>query len=272
MKVKKLLRVLAICAALFLVLIILSVIFSFKGNPISAWRATTDIKTYVKNYYPDLDAEVSEASYNFKFSMYTSTVKARTSKDTYFHVDWRKGKIYDNYEHEVANRFTTYSRLQKEFETEVEKILKEEFPHEHTLLIAEICKDEDTMKELTLDMELDVHHPPRQTSLTLWVVSDDLSPEYMRDRLLEIHQLLKEHDIPMDGYSLRLQKGTYDEQGEFITEDDAHCYDFPAEKIEEPGLLEAIVENQRLMDEEDRKSKAAEEAATAEKLEQERAN
>lgn len=260
---RKFSTILAVIAVLILVYFIVSAVTSITGDPITAAIATSDIKSYVQGNYPDKDFEISHASYNFKFSHYSSLVKSRISRDTYFHVSWRKGKIYDDYEYEVANGFNIYERLQKELEEVIEKILTEEFPYKVSLMIAEISIGEDAMKKLVLDMDLDIHHPPRQTELTLWMVDPDISTEGLMDRLMEIHGLMVKHDIPMDVYSLRIMKNE-----EKPSEEDNHLYDFPAEKITDEGLKDAVIEHKRLMDENDAKQKDSEVTGQKEKIEQ----
>lgn len=66
MKSKIIPRILICLSVILFAGLIFSFFNSFYGNPISAAFATSKIKAYVNNTYPDLDLEVPHAVYNFK--------------------------------------------------------------------------------------------------------------------------------------------------------------------------------------------------------------
>lgn len=227
-----------------LILILLGLLISFVnafwGNPISAAIATGKIKSYVKENYPDMDLEIPKASYNFKFSNYFSTVQSKTSPDTYFTVEWSDGKIYDTYESDVINHFTTLQRISTEFNKKVEAIINEEFPYETSILIADFGKSEVDLSKLTADMVLDITNPPIPASLIVYVLSNDISYEYLSARLLDLYQIMEKHQIPIDLYSVVIEEPLPEGEKSAPGGESLHLFEFPAEKIMAEDLIAEI--------------------------------
>ena len=228
--------------AFIIIGIVLLITNSFKGNPVSAAIATSNIRTYVEETYPDLDLNVPKATYNFKFSEYTSIVESKTSEDTRFAVRYRKGRIIDSFRYEVGNSFTTYRRLQKEFDGIIEDIIAKDFPTPTSLVIADFIGD---TSDLSLDMALDIHNPPTKTSLTIWVESDEVSLDILVDRLKDLHELMINHRIPINIYSIRLQKQLKEGEVTYPDREELFLYEFPAERLFEEDLFQVIKEHQR---------------------------
>lgn len=122
---KKTVVIMAACIALLIGFPVSLIASSIYGNPISAALATSKIRSYVKETYPELDLVVPKAKYNFKLSEYKSHVRSKTSGDTHFDIGWSRRGINDSYEHEIANNFTTFRRLRDEFNDAVESIMKD---------------------------------------------------------------------------------------------------------------------------------------------------
>ena len=258
MNYKKLLKILAAVIALLLIGLLLSAVNSFVGNPISSAIATSKIRTYVKETYPDLDLEVPKATYNFKYNAYSSFVQSRTSEDTCFSVSWRNGNISDRYESDVVSRFTTFRRLSSEFSSAVEPIINNEFPYETSILIADFSKSDDEFSNLNLDMSLDINNPPLPAYLTIYMLHQDVNYEFFRDRILEVYQIMEQHNIPIEVYSFVLQEPL--PEGEKAAPDGKSIYlfDFPAEKIMEENLIENMILHQQQLEDESDKEKRSE--------------
>lgn len=250
---KKFLIIIAIITFLLLGFILV-IVNAFVGNPISAAIATSKIKSYVKETYPQLDLQIPKTSYNFKDGSYYSRVFSKTSEDTNFIIRYHHNRISDEFEYEVANHFTTYRRLTTEFDIAVTQLLEKEFPYETSMVIADFFSkdDEEMKKSLTLDMPFDITDPPLSASLSVYVYSDDLSYENTSVKLLELHSLMKKHNIPIDYYSLILEEKT--EDGSFPGKS-LYLFDFPSSEIYSKDLEERIKLHQQVKDKEGEKIK-----------------
>jgi hypothetical protein len=253
MKRKILVRILLTVFILLFLTFLFNIYNSLFGNPISAAIAASKIHDYVNQTYSDMDIEVSEASFNFKFDEYYSRVKSKTSMDTCFTVSWSNGKIYDSYESDVTNRYMTYQRLSLEFTNEVEKIISEEFPYECSILFADFGKSDTELKSLTLDMPLNLENPPLPSTLTAYVLSKNVSYEFLRDRLLELANIMEKHDIKMDFYSVVIEEPLPEGEKAAPGGKSLYLYDFPAEKLTESDLMEAIRQHQKLYEDQTKK-------------------
>lgn len=242
---KTIVKIAVITIALVLSGIIFFFVNSIFGNPISAAIATSQIQKYVQQNYPGQDLEIPRAQYNFKNSSYVAVIKSRTSRDTYFAVSWSSDSIRDSYESEVAGRFTTFRRLQSEFDAIIEDIIAAEYPYPTSLVLGDLAKSDGDFSALELDMSLDVHNPPLETSLVIWTSSEELSYQIIAERLLELHRLMQKRNIPIDTYSLRLTKEVGEDEK---PSEDLYAYDFPAEKIVEAGLAAVLQEHQEELD------------------------
>lgn len=228
-----------------IVLFIINIITSFTGNPISASIAESKINEYIEAEYSfirDLDYKEKKAKYNFKFGCYGKYVQSASSPDTGFYVYYSDGKVDDEYEGYVLGKFNTFSRLTNEFDDIVEKIIEEGFPYETDMVIAGIAKEEDGIKQLELDMPLDIHNLPAKSELTVYVYANTISYEVLRDRLVELDLLMKKNDIRIDIYSVVIEEPRTENEkhGERL-----HLFDFPAEYIASDNLIETIKTHQK---------------------------
>lgn len=244
MKKNRVLKIVAFVGALLIIGMIFTFFNAFMGNPISASIATSKIKAYVKETYSS-DFEVEHAKYNFKNSDYFSFVQSKSSPDTRFPVSWRGGKIEDSYEYEVANCFTTYRRLSSEFNEITKKVLDREFEYKTDILFADLGKGED-FKTLQLDMKLDVSNPPIASSLTAYIISDDISDEFMADRLLELKSIMVRNNIHIDTYHVVLEEPNEDGLKPKVNGRKNYLREFPSDKIILEGLREEIKKYQQL--------------------------
>lgn len=176
---------------------------SFTGNPVSAFIASRKIQDYAAVTYPTLDLELSKVEYNFKNSAYGCYAQLVKSEDTKFYIGYSRGSVSDDYAYEVANHFTTYRRLSKDFNDMVTDIIEKEYPHETTLIIGDLIGD---TQQLTPDVPLNLNNMPLQLSLTVYILSDIRNEDQLAALLLELHRLMLSKDITIDQYTLRLEE------------------------------------------------------------------
>ena len=205
----------------------LNFINSFTGNPVSAFIASHKIRDYAAVTYPTLDLELSEVKYNFKNSAYGCHAQSKKSEDTKFYIGYSDGRVSDEYEYEVANHFTTYRRLSKDFDDMVTDIIEKEYSNETTLIIGDL--DGDT-QQLTPDVPLNLSNMPLQLSLTVNILSDVRNEEQMAALLLELHRLMLSKDITIDQYTLRLEEPV-PEESKPGSGNNLYLVNFPAKNI-----------------------------------------
>lgn len=212
------LRLFAATMGIFVVVLLLMVINSLYGNPISATIARKKIQSYIANAYPDNNLIVDKATYNFKNSSYGSVVHSPTSEDTTFRVYERNGRIEDDYAYEIANQFTTYRRLEDALDQEVEAIIKKEFPYPMRLIGAKMFDVPDYEQYFTLDMPYHIQELPLPVEVLVWTSADEPSYEILAERLLELKSLMERYKIPVEYYSMNLEHPYHEENGELMPE------------------------------------------------------
>lgn len=256
------LRLLAATMGIVVVILLLMVINSLYGNPISATIATKKIHSYIAKTYPDNNFIVDKATYNFKFSRYGSIVHSPTSEDTIFSVYERNGRIEDYYAYEVANKFTTYRRIEDALDQEVETIIKEEFPYPMRLIGAKMFDVPDAEQYFTLDMPYDIQELPLPIEVLIWTSADEPSYEILAERLLELKSLMERHEIPVEYYSMNLEYPYHEEEnGELRPDifDSLSVNRFPVAELDDrPDLPVLLEEHVKAYEAEGEKEKEAE--------------
>ncbi len=200
---KKLLKILAGITALALIVIILFIANTFVGNPISAFRATKDIKKYVDEKYPDLNLEVYDAEYNFKYGGYMATARSKTSKDTYFSVFWRGGEVYlDYYEDNVLNGENTLRRMGNEITQQIKPLLSKI----NDIKLNQIVVTFDKEKYINSNIELDIPFDkslPLDFEVIIRAEFDDESFKNFERIFTEVHKILNDNGYKAFLYSIQ---------------------------------------------------------------------
>ncbi|MBP1760914.1 MAG: hypothetical protein H6Q64_456, partial [Firmicutes bacterium] len=213
------------------ILVILGFVFclvnSFTGNPVSAFVASRKIQNYAAVHYPGSDLVLSDVKYNFKNNAYGCHAQSPKSEDTNFYIQYSHGRVSDDYKYEVANHFTTYRRLSKDFNDMVKNIIEKDYPHETTLIIGDLIGD---TQLLTPDVPLNLNDMPLQLSLTVFILSDVRNEEQMSSSLLELHQLMMSKNISIDQYTLRLEE-PMPEESKPGSGNNLYLENFPAKNI-----------------------------------------
>jgi len=223
----------------------------FTGNPVSAFIASHKIRDYVAVTYPALDLELSEVKYSFTNSTYGCHAQSKKSEDTKFYIGYSHGRVSDDYEYEVANHFTTYRRLSKDFNDMVTEIIEKEYPHKTTLIISDLIGD---TQQLTPDTPLNLNNMPLQLSLTVHILSEVRNEDRMAAILLELHRLMLSKDIKIDQYTLCLDEPV-PEESKPGSGNKLYLDDFPAKNItdDQKSLTSVIRKHQLAINKNDKK-------------------
>lgn len=206
MKIRK---IIAVTAASVITVSALFIANGLFGNPISGFLAKTTARQYIETNYGDLELEIQRAGYNFKFNSYCVFVRSAVSEDTAFTIYVNSlGKVLrDDYEYEVANRFTTWRRLDEElWEFTSEQIgSRVEYDMESFFLrfVEEKEGNQDLMK-LEPDMELDIHDPPLPLKADIVIYHEDVSYSTVAAVIRELEAVFREQNIPVSMYGVTI--------------------------------------------------------------------
>lgn len=256
-----LIRIIAVFSSLALCFIIFFFINSLYGNPVSATFATNRIHTYIAKTYPENNFIIEKATYNFKNSSYVSIVHSPTSEDTIFRVYDRNGRIEDDYAYEVANKLTTYRRIEDDLDEEVETIIKEGYPYPMRLIGGKMIDVPDIEQYFTLDMPYHIQVLPLPIEVLVWTSTDKPSYEILAERLLELKSLMEQYKIPVEYYSMSLEYPYHEENGELRPDifDSLSVERFPvAVLVDRPDLPKLLEEHVVAFEAEGAKEKESE--------------
>lgn len=123
------------------------------------------------------------------------------------------------------------------------------------MLFVNFGKDREDFKELSLDMPLDVTNPPYPASLTIYLLTDEVSYQFLSDRLLDLNDIMKKYKIPIAEYSVILQEPMSEGEKAVPGGKDLYLYDFPAQEINSENLIEEVKAHQIAWESEDNNKK-----------------
>lgn len=231
---QKSLRILAASVALVLIGLILFITNSFVGNPISQWIAQNAIEEHLSEHYQSLELEVSKPFYNFKFGEYVVHATSLTSEDTNFSITYRGGKVDDNYESSVSEKWNTYLRLEGEYAKIVKPLIEERFPYEIDMLNVGLLKTDADNERLSLDMKFELDQLPLDSYVTIYLYEAEHSWEKVAELALELDALLEKNQIFVHQYSVVLslpptETTKYESLG---------VYYFPKSSLQEENLAD----------------------------------
>lgn len=242
MKQNKTKRVLAGLAGFLMIGALLFVANSFVGNPIWGGIAKGKITAYVQQHYPS-EYRVGKVSYNFKFGEYMATVQSKISEDKFFTVSYREGKVEDDYQVRVLNRFNTYARISKEYDQFLESFFaenKKSFPYQCDLILGDLRIDEKKQYALELDMPFDAYNMPSPTSVTVWTVCENPSDELLATQLKQLCVLFDKANLPVQLISISIKSPEDEHWGNSVGVDE-----LSAETIRSSENLIADIATQR---------------------------
>lgn len=198
-------KILAGITGIGLIVLLLSFVNSFVGNPVSKVLAKKAAQQYIETNYNNLNLEIQKSNYNFKFNSYYVFAQSSTSVDTAFniYVDSYGNVIRDDYEFEVANHFTTFRRLDDELRKLGNEILGGKLDYDFDHISLPFVK-EGTFETLERDMKLDIHNPPLPLMVNVVLFSHDVSYSKIAEVAKAVEAVLQEQDIPVREYNIRI--------------------------------------------------------------------
>lgn len=231
---RKSLRIIAALAALAIILFITWVTTSFVGNPFTKHKANKAIQTYLETTYPNKDFKLDSVSFNFKFDEYCGQIISPSSRDSYFTISWKKGKIIeDSYEFRVASKLNTIERYEKE----ATSLIRTLFSNVTTIDLEELhvslekeWLEVTNLQNIELDSDYDKSmNLPFQLSLT--AISDTPTLKEYSDILIDLNDKLKSNGFNITYYSISSRADC---------SVGLNAYDISTEEIESGNLLSLL--------------------------------
>ncbi len=192
--------------AVGLIVFCCSLTFSFTGNPLVMLMAKSTAKHYVEETYPELDLNIVEVSYNFKFSVYTVMVSAPESEDTTFYIATHDGMnvTHDTYERDIEQRSNTLTRLSGEYTDRIDSLLKEVSGVKEAFSIFDWSEKQSDINydDFPLDLSFSMQAIRHMGGiLNMRIVCETLTPEEAARIAKEVQEILAKRDMEPAYYS-----------------------------------------------------------------------
>ena len=178
--------------------IVLFVVLSFYGNPISKIMADTAADEYLKTHYTELDLVRERAYYNFKDAKYVVELWDKNSIDTKFSLEYDSfGKMKrDTYDDRLFNTYRRYMGFLDDLADEIAKDSGLDFE-----IWLRPDDDIDYRAYLTLDQDFDADNLPSKITAAFKAYAEKPSLEDLMNGLKKLYEVLKERNIAVSAYS-----------------------------------------------------------------------
>ena len=178
--------------------IVLFVVLSFYGNPISKIMADKAADEYLKTHHTELELVLERAYYDFKDAKYVVRLWDKNSIDTKFNLEYDSiGKMKrDTYDERLFNTFRRYMGFLDDLADEIAKDSGLDF-----VIWLRPDDDIDYRAYLTLDQDFDVDNLPSKITAAFKAYAEKPSLEDLMNGLKKLYEVLKERNIPASSYS-----------------------------------------------------------------------
>lgn len=240
----KTMKIILYTALAILLAIVLFIVLSLFGNPISKIMADKAADQYLETHHRDLDLVRERAYYNFKDGTYVVELWDKNSIDTKFTLEYDSfGKMKrDTFDDRLFNTFRRYMGFLDDVADEIAKDSGLDF-------VIWLRPDDDTdyRDYLTLDQDFDADNLPSKVMAGFKTYAEKPSLEDLMNGLKKLYEALKERDIAVSTYSgLIIPNADKKEDGEAETWKNAVSVNDVPEKVIVDGDMEEL---KRLFDE-----------------------
>ena len=218
--------------------IVLFVVLSFYGNPISKIMADKAADKYLETHHRDLDLVHERAYYDFKDAKYVVEIWDKNSVDTKFALSFDSfGKMKsDTYGDRLFNTFRRYMGFLDDLGEEIAKDSGLDF-----VIWLRPDDDIDYRAYLTLDQDFDADNLPSKITADFKAYAEKPSLEDLMNGLKKLYEVLKERNIPVSSYSgLIIPNADKKEDGEAETWKNALSVNAVPERVIVEGDLEEL--------------------------------
>ena len=240
----KTMKIILYTALAILLAIVLFIVLSLFGNPISKIMAEKAADQYLETHHRDLDLVHERAYYNFKDGTYVVELWDKNSIDTKFTLEFDSfGKMkHDTFDDRLFNTFRRYMGFLDDLADEIAKDSGLDF-----VIWLRPDDDIDYRDYLTLDQDFDKDNLPSKITADFKAYAEKPSLEDLMNGLKKVYEALKERNIAVKSYSgLVIPNRDKKEDGEAETWKNAISVNDVPEKVIVDGDMEEL---KRLFDE-----------------------
>lgn len=194
----KTMKIILYTALAILLAIVLFIVLSLFGNPISKIMAEKAADQYLETHHRDLDLVHERAYYNFKYGTYVVRLWDKNSVDTKFDLSFDSfaKMTNDTYSDRLFNTFRRYMSFLDELGDEIVKDSGFDFE-----LWLRPDDDIDYREYLTLDQDFDRDNLPSKITAGFKAYAEKPSLDDLMNGLKKVYEALKERNIAVSEYS-----------------------------------------------------------------------
>lgn len=194
----KTIKIILYTALAILLAIVLFIVLSFFGNPISKIMADKAADQYLETHHRDLDLVHERAYYNFKDGTYVVRLWDKKSIDTKFTLEFDSfGKMKrDTFDDRLFNTFRRYMGFLDDLGDEIAKDSGLDF-----VIWLRPDDDSDYRDYLTLDQDFDADNLPSKITAGFKAYAEKPSLDDLMNGLKKVYEALKERNIAVSTYS-----------------------------------------------------------------------
>jgi len=254
---RRILKILALLAAVGLIVLVAGVANEMVGNPISKHLAVNTAERYLAETHPGTDYTIDRVVYSFKDTGYHCFVVSPSSADTRFTVvvdQW--GRLYYETYDTVASKWNTARRLEEEYRALTDTVFDSSiFPYASDIAfgtlsivsreaidnprVTDIPDYALVQDELELDQVYDIRALGAAAGrLVVYVDETDITAVRAAEIMLDIKAKMDEAGIPFRAMDFHLQPPLPEEGPRTGKRIDVS--DFPAADIYADGLADRI--------------------------------
>lgn len=191
-------KIILYTALAILLAIVLFIVLSFFGNPISKIMADKAADQYLETHHRDLDLVRERAYYNFKDGTYVVELWDKNSIDTKFTLEYDSfGKMKrDTFDDRLFNTFRRYMGFLDELGDEIAKDSGFDFE-----IWLRPDDNFDYREYLTLDQDFDADNLPSKITAGFKAYAEKPSLDDLMNGLKKVYEALKERNIAVSTYS-----------------------------------------------------------------------
>ena len=194
----KTMKIILYTALAILLAIVLFIVLSLFGNPISKIMAEKAADQYLETHHRDLDLVHERAYYNFKDGTYVVSLWDMKSIDTKFNLEFDSfGKMKrDTFDDRLFNTFRRYMGFLDDLADEIAKDSGLDF-----VIWLRPDDDADYRDYLTLDQDFDKDNLPSKVTADFKAYAEKPSLDDLMNGLKKVYEALKERNIAVSEYS-----------------------------------------------------------------------
>lgn len=194
----KTMKIILYTALAILLAIVLFIVLSLFGNPISKIMAEKAADQYLETHHRDLDLVHERAYYNFKDGTYVVRLWDMKRIDTKFTLEFDSfGKMKrDTFDERLFNTFRRYMGFLDDLADEIAKDSGLDF-----VIWLRPDDDIDYREYLTLDQDFDADNLPSKITAGFKAYAEKPSLDDLMNGLKKVYEALKERNIAVSTYS-----------------------------------------------------------------------